>query len=158
VTTISDHPIVIGPNGTRGRVETESDAQGEGVHRVLVRFEDGQGLWIQPEALVLQPDGSYELQPERAEAAGEHSPERESATAGRAESGHNTGQTAEYFRPAYEFGRSLRHSGRFGNKSWAELEAAARELWEDHNPGTWAEVAQAVVKGWQQADQGADNI
>jgi uncharacterized protein (TIGR02271 family) len=54
----------------------------------------------------------------------------------------------EYFRAAYEFGRSLAATQRFGKRQWSAIEPDVGRLWEELNPGTWQEVLPAVAKGF----------
>ena len=59
---ISDNPTVISPDGVRGYIEPQDTEQMDDNTQVLVNFDNGQRLWVPPEALLLQEDGCYQLQ------------------------------------------------------------------------------------------------
>jgi uncharacterized protein (TIGR02271 family) len=77
-----------------------------------------------------------------------------------AEPGFDSNRYAEHFRktygdryditaiaPAYEFGERLSREGR--GPDFSNIEADAKARWEQHHPGTWNKVRDAIMEGWQ---------
>jgi hypothetical protein len=51
--------------------------------------------------------------------------------------------------PAYHYGYDLGVDGRLRDKTWSDIEPAARRLWEEQdNIGSWEEVKEAVHYAW----------
>lgn len=56
----------------------------------------------------------------------------------------------EDYRPAYEFGRTLRAEDRYTGLSWDEVEPHARERWAARHPdGPWDRFKDAVQRSWE---------
>jgi uncharacterized membrane protein len=53
----------------------------------------------------------------------------------------------EDYRPAYEFGCSLRQRRQGG--AWNDLESEAQRDWETNRPGTWERFKSAIRRGWE---------
>jgi hypothetical protein len=51
------------------------------------------------------------------------------------------------YRPAYEFGCSLRQRRQGG--AWSDLESEAQRDWETNRPGTWERFKNAIRRGWE---------
>lgn len=66
------------------------------------------------------------------------------------------GSAAGYddFDPAYRYGHALAAEGRFGGRSWDEIEADARAEWERRHPeSAWQRFKGAVRHAWERATQ-----
>ena len=56
------------------------------------------------------------------------------------------------FDPAYRYGHALAADGRFGGRSWDEIEADARAEWERRHPeSAWQRFKDAVRHAWERA-------
>ncbi len=61
-----------------------------------------------------------------------------------------SGYQYEHFRPAYEYGWSLRRDDRYRGWDWKRMEPEARREWESRYPGTtWDEIKGAVRHAWE---------
>jgi uncharacterized protein (TIGR02271 family) len=69
---VSEYPTVMSVDGAFGRVESEAAEQHEGELKVLVRFENGERLWVPADRLILQEDGSFQMQVSFAELSVQH--------------------------------------------------------------------------------------
>ncbi len=69
---VSEFPTVISVDGAFGQVESETAEQHEGELKVLVRFENGERLWVPADRLILQEDGSFQMQVSLAELSLQH--------------------------------------------------------------------------------------
>lgn len=69
-----------------------------------------------------------------------------------------TGYTYNQYLPAYRYGYNLATDSRYQDRNWTDVQAEAREGWEDYNEGTWQEFKDAVRHGWEQVKDavGAD--
>jgi len=56
----------------------------------------------------------------------------------------------DYYIPAYEYGYRLATDDRYRDYDWNTIETAARQNWDNNNPGTWEEVKAAVSHAWKQ--------
>jgi len=62
---------------------------------------------------------------------------------------YNGGDHAyDYYLPAYEYGYRLATDERYHDYDWDTIENSARQSWDTHNPGTWADVKDAVHHAW----------
>jgi|GEM_PF-676239 len=64
------------------------------------------------------------------------------------------GSTYETFMPAYHYGYELAARPEFRSLSWDAVEAQARMLWEQSNPGTYERFRHAIFAGWTRANSG----
>jgi hypothetical protein len=64
-----------------------------------------------------------------------------------------SGYQYEHFRPAYQYGHSLRGDDRYRDWNWDRLEPEARRGWEQRSPGTWEEIKGAVRHAWESLKQ-----
>jgi stress response protein YsnF len=55
----------------------------------------------------------------------------------------------EKYSPAFRFGHSLATNEPFRSQSWGTIEPDVRRLWEEKNPGTWAQLKDAVRFSWE---------
>jgi len=55
----------------------------------------------------------------------------------------------ERFDPAFRYGYSLATREPFRSSPWKAVEADARRIWEEKNPGTWAENKAIVKYAWE---------
>jgi len=62
----------------------------------------------------------------------------------------SAGNDYDYYIPAYEYGYRLANDDRYLDYDWNTIETAARQNWENNNPGTWEEVKAAVSHAWKQ--------
>jgi uncharacterized protein (TIGR02271 family) len=60
-----------------------------------------------------------------------------------------TGDKFEDHLQAYQFGRSLRGTG----KGWEDVEISARERWEMKQPSTWDRFKESIRYGWRHGDK-----
>ena len=61
-----------------------------------------------------------------------------------------TGRGYDTYRPAYEYGQSLRSDARYRDYDWERLEPEARRDWETRYPNnTWADFKFAVRVAWE---------
>lgn len=60
------------------------------------------------------------------------------------------GRDYDYYRPAYEYGFSLRNREQYRDWDWDRLEPEARRSWQDRHPDSaWDDVRDAVRHGWE---------
>jgi uncharacterized protein (TIGR02271 family) len=55
----------------------------------------------------------------------------------------------EKYSPAFRFGHGLATTEPFRSQSWEAIEPDVRRLWEEKNPGTWAQLKDAVRFSWE---------
>ncbi len=58
------------------------------------------------------------------------------------------GAPYERYAPLYRYGYNLATAQQFSNKDWLTVEPEAKSAWEEHNPGTWDQVKNAVRHAW----------
>jgi uncharacterized protein (TIGR02271 family) len=63
----------------------------------------------------------------------------------------NTGSSYEQYAPTYRYGYNLASSERTRGKDWNAIEADARQIWEERNPGTWEQFKDAIRYAWDKA-------
>lgn len=67
-----------------------------------------------------------------------------------------TSHSFEAYRPAYEYGRSLRNDARYRGWGWDRLEPEARREWERRYPNSaWDEFKAAVRHAWEDVKEPA---
>lgn len=62
-----------------------------------------------------------------------------------------SGAAYDDFSPAYRYGYNLATDPRFTGADWGDVEAQARQQWEERNPGSWPAVQDAVHYAWGRA-------
>ena len=55
----------------------------------------------------------------------------------------------EQYAPAFRFGHSLAATEPFRRQRWETIELDVRRLWEEKNPGTWAQLKDAIQFSWE---------
>jgi uncharacterized protein (TIGR02271 family) len=58
------------------------------------------------------------------------------------------GLVYEHQAPAYRYGYALAIDPRYRGRDWAAVETDARQQWEEHHQGSWAEAKDAVRYAW----------
>ena len=61
----------------------------------------------------------------------------------------STGVTYESLTPAFRFGHGLATREPFRSSPWTAVEADARRIWEEKNPGTWNQSKAVVRYAWE---------
>ncbi|MHB0856205.1 MAG: hypothetical protein ACYC5M_01380 [Anaerolineae bacterium] len=139
------------------------DEQGNQRMRNLVRF--GAGAQERPPDEQTEPrNGKGHAQPSRTRTLAEvHEVERLGPRPGAAEDRFHDLEEVfekhyqqaladegpyERFRPAYRFGYALAEDYRFADYDWLALVDEARRRWEDTNPDSWEEFADAIHSAW----------
>ncbi len=61
----------------------------------------------------------------------------------------STGVTYESLTPAFRFGHGLATREPFRSSPWTAVEADARHIWEEKNPGTWNQSKAVVRYAWE---------
>lgn len=65
-----------------------------------------------------------------------------------------TGNTYDYYDPAYRYGVGLRGEDRYRDYDWDRLEPEAQRDWDERNPRTtWDKVKDAVQHAWENAKE-----
>jgi hypothetical protein len=60
----------------------------------------------------------------------------------------------DYYRPAYQFGSSLRDDMKYRDWDWSRLEAEARKTWTKRYPDSpWEDIKGAVRHGWERVKE-----
>jgi hypothetical protein len=59
------------------------------------------------------------------------------------------GVTFETLKPAFSFGHSLANREPFRSSPWIAVEADAKRIWEEKNPGTWDQNKAVVHYAWE---------
>lgn len=60
-----------------------------------------------------------------------------------------TGVSYEDLRPAFSYGYKLATKEPFRSSPWSAVEADARGIWEDKNPGTWEQNKPVIKYAWE---------
>jgi len=60
-----------------------------------------------------------------------------------------SGVTFEHLTPAFRFGHGLASREPFRSSPWSAVEADARKIWEEKNPGTWDQSKAVVKYAWE---------
>jgi hypothetical protein len=61
------------------------------------------------------------------------------------------GREYQAYLPAYQYGFSLAHDGRYTHLDWSQVEPRARLYWEVHSEAAWEDVKDAVAYAWKRA-------
>ncbi len=61
----------------------------------------------------------------------------------------NKGVTFETLKPAFSFGHGLANREPFRSSPWTAVEADAKRIWEEKNPGTWDQNKAVVHYAWE---------
>ncbi|TVQ41922.1 MAG: DUF2382 domain-containing protein [Gloeocapsa sp. DLM2.Bin57] len=61
----------------------------------------------------------------------------------------NSGVTYEELQPAYNYGYKLATTEPFRSSPWSAVEADAKAIWEDKNPGTWEQNQTVIKYAWE---------
>lgn len=64
--------------------------------------------------------------------------------------GSKIGGSFEPYLPAYQFGHEL-HQQKNASSRWDDMEASARDRWEQDHPGTWDKFKDAIRHSWSHA-------
>jgi stress response protein YsnF len=64
--------------------------------------------------------------------------------------GSKIGGSFEPYLPAYQFGHEL-HQQKDTSSRWDDMEASARDRWEQDHPGTWDKFKDAIRHSWSHA-------
>ena len=57
-------------------------------------------------------------------------------------------QSYDFYAPAYRLGYELAEER--SSSSWETVRDEAKTHWQSHHPGTWEQVADAVLYGWRE--------
>lgn len=60
-----------------------------------------------------------------------------------------SGYPYNQYAPAYQFGRNLSAQSQYRDRTWDDLEPAARDEWMATNSGLWDDFKEAVRRGWE---------
>ena len=60
-----------------------------------------------------------------------------------------SGVTYESLEPAFHFGHNLATKEPFRSSPWTAVEADSRKIWEEKNPGTWAQSQPVIKYAWE---------
>lgn len=61
----------------------------------------------------------------------------------------NSGVTYEELQPAYNYGYKLATTEPFRSSPWSAVEADAKGIWEEKNPGTWEQNQTVIKYAWE---------
>ena len=61
----------------------------------------------------------------------------------------NSGVSYEELKPAYNYGYKLATTEPFRSSPWSAVEADAKKIWEDKNPGTWEQNQPVIKYAWE---------
>jgi hypothetical protein len=63
----------------------------------------------------------------------------------------SSGMTYEQFTPAMQYGYSLASNDTIRGRDWTSIEADARRVWEQKNPGTWDQYKGGIQYAYERA-------